>query len=97
MKKAPLLQNKGAHLFDIFPRALLLGKNGINYFGCKFGRNFCAKLSFEAVPLSFWADCIIPRTRCKSKKKPQTVAAQQFAVWCRWWDLNPHVVANNGF
>ena len=17
--------------------------------------------------------------------------------WCRWWDLNPHVIANNGF
>ena len=83
MKEAPLLQNKGAHFFDIFPCALLLVKNGINYFGCNFGCNFCSKLSFEVVFFGRMDDAVIPQIHCKSKEKPQTVAAQQFAVWWR--------------
>lgn len=41
------------------------------------------------------------REKNRKKKNPQTPivtgVCELFKAWCRWWDLNPHVVANKGF
>lgn len=29
--------------------------------------------------------------------KKESVAEHELRIWCRKWDSNPHVVANNGF
>ena len=30
-------------------------------------------------------------------KKQEMLISQHFLFWCRWWDLNPHAIAGNGF